>query len=88
VGSNLVEEDSDMNNSITKKPAIVYFDPRLKFCTGVFLRALRHTVFQPDVSFRYAEPWALEGFLPGVAKRLLSQGGANSGENFILPTRN
>jgi len=33
VRSNLVEEDSDMNNSITNKTAIVYFDPRLKFCT-------------------------------------------------------
>jgi len=35
VRSNLVE-DSDMNNSITNKTAIVYFDPRLKFCTERF----------------------------------------------------
>ena len=36
MGSNLVGEDSDMNNSITNKTTIVYFDPRVEFCTERF----------------------------------------------------
>jgi len=61
-----VEEDSDINNSIANKIAIVLLQSTFKILQRPFsfTHALLYSVFQHQVSVRYAESWSYEVFFP------------------------